>query len=137
LSERRAEVYAALFAIGPATANECFQHLAKNLPFDGNVHARFVELRAMGLAEELGTKTCRTSGRKAILWDVTDRVVPLPYKRPEDTPSKSLLEEVNQIAMEALIVLQKASEDYADLILRAESVRLRGELADWRKRAKV
>ena len=86
LSRRRFEVYETLFHYGPMTANETFVQIARQRPgmrFDSNTHARFTELRDMGVAAELGARPCSITGMNAILWDVTDR---LPVALERKTP---------------------------------------------------
>ena len=97
LGTRQREVYAALYEIGPAIANDCFRHITEqtgNL-FE-NCHSRFTELREHGLAVEIGKEVDPVTGRKAALWDVTDRVHPLEVvkRTPKAQQVKALVKEV-------------------------------------------
>jgi hypothetical protein len=76
LSQRRWEVYDALFKHGPKTGGELFNICGGVVK--GSVCARLTELRDLGVAYEQGTKTCDLTGQTAILWDVTDK---LPKKK--------------------------------------------------------
>jgi hypothetical protein len=83
LPERRREVYELLYLHGPGTSAEIIQHqlVGREIRALTQSRARFTELRDMGLIRELGEVTCRVTGHEAILWDVTERVNPLPLDR--------------------------------------------------------
>ncbi len=72
LSWMRWAVYDFLYQHGPATGREVDAGLAKPGETRTSYHKRLSELRACGVAEEVGEKTCRVSGERAIAWDVTD-----------------------------------------------------------------
>lgn len=139
LSEQRARTYTALYRRGPGTSAEIIMTMLAGVKVRTLTQnrARFTELRDMGLARELGTVTCQVTGRRAILWDVTGRVEPLPLARRTKPTRSQLLEEVAQIAGEALVLLQEASEVHADLLLRVEVWRLRDALRDWKIKAEM
>lgn len=71
---RREQVYAALRAVGEATANEVFEYLKEQrhlaLRYDSNTRARFTELRDMGVIRETGQRVCRVTRQTCITWAV-------------------------------------------------------------------
>jgi hypothetical protein len=71
---RREQAYAALRAIGIATANEVFEYLKEQrhlgLRYDSNTRARFTELRDMGVIREVGSRPCRITQQTCITWEV-------------------------------------------------------------------
>lgn len=87
ISKKRKEIYDILFRHGPLTANETFKILKKekygNLSFDSNTHARFTELRDMGLTYEVRTRPCSVTNRSVIEWDVTKRSKPIKFDKPK------------------------------------------------------
>jgi len=101
IGKRQRQVYKALYIYGPMTANETYEVLSrqrgKSLRFDSNTHARFTELREMGIAQELGTRTCKITGRNCILWDVTAH-----YPRKRSKRNSLSLKQKLAIAKEAL-----------------------------------
>jgi len=141
LAAGRWHVFDLVWHRGPGTSAEILEEDIRTHPQRAltQSRARFTELRDMGLIAELGIVTCRVTGNRAILYDVTGRAepLPLPRKRKRDSTKRQLLEEAHRIATEALLVLGKASADYSDLILRAEHSRLLGELRAWRNQADV
>lgn len=90
LSKRRFQLYKVLFVNGPMTANECMHVLNRGQPaalWDMNVHARFTELRQLGVAKEVGTTRCSLTGKEVICWDVTSKV-PTSKALPKDPTKK-------------------------------------------------
>jgi len=85
LTRRRMEVYKLLYEYGPLTSGELFSIMTGlNLGQNAikNADRRLPELRDMGVAAEVGEKVCELSGKKVILWDVTDGLPnPLPKKK--------------------------------------------------------
>ena len=83
LPQRRREVYELLYRYGPGTSAEIIRHQLEGRQVVAltQSRARFTELRDMGVVRELGEVVCRVTGFTAILWDVTDRVKPLPLNR--------------------------------------------------------
>ena len=73
-----------MYDIGPATAGEVHAALKKaygtNAPTN-SAHARLGELRARGVARELGTRICSVTGQTVILWDVTRNLPSEPPKK--------------------------------------------------------
>lgn len=76
LSERRFQVYEALFNHGPCTANELRKYLSTSMPnnINLNIVTRLGELRDMGVAYEVRERPCRMTGMTVIEWDVTERL---------------------------------------------------------------
>jgi len=96
LSEKRWEVYKILYAAGPMTSNEIFQHalLHGNPNYRHNTNARMTELRDCGVAMEIGTTVCKVTGRTVILWDVTDQLPRKPDREIVGRTRKQLEEEI-------------------------------------------
>jgi DNA-binding transcriptional ArsR family regulator len=84
LSERRLQVYEALFNHGPLTRNELSTALeSQGIRINPNlVSSRLIELREMGVVEEAGHRECPLTGMTVILWDVTEHL-PSDFKRPK------------------------------------------------------
>lgn len=74
LSARRWEVYDALFKHGPLTRSEIDAVSEIRGAYKSHISARLVELREMGVVEELGEKVCSVTKMNVILWDVTDKL---------------------------------------------------------------
>ncbi len=87
LSQRRAEVYSAVYNNGPATGSEICEVLTGQSSAYG-IGPRFTELRDMGLLREMGERKCKVTGQTVIVWDVTDRVDPLPLPKKTGKLSK-------------------------------------------------
>lgn len=69
-----------LIAIGPATSGE----VLASLPDVTNINmwrARFSELQARGLIQEVGERKCRISGRPSVVWAATARTKPLNVRK--------------------------------------------------------
>ncbi len=106
LSKMRFEVYSTLYRIGPATAGEMAADLVKNgspsgggRAGPGNVSARLVELRDLGVAKEIGERTCKITDRNVIEWDVTDQLPAGQIEnrgvpRPKPEVMKTALDEI-------------------------------------------
>ena len=75
LSRRRMQVYEAIYNSAPCTSAEAMTNILK---MNGDVlsqsRARFTELREQGVIYERGIRECKLTGRKAIEWDLTDRL---------------------------------------------------------------
>ncbi len=84
LSQRRWEVYEALFNHGPCTANELRKHLAfkDGINVNLNVVTRLGELRNFGVVFEVRERQCSITGIVVIEWDVTDRL-PIRFDKPK------------------------------------------------------
>lgn len=75
-------VWFALRALGSGTANEAFEYLkAERFRYDDadavgaarrlrNISARLTELRDLGLVREAGTRRCRITGKRCIVWSI-------------------------------------------------------------------
>jgi hypothetical protein len=84
LSQRRFQVYEILYENGPMTGSEAalrFKSLyGLRTPNQANIVTRLGELRDMGIAEEVRTRTCSVTGMNVIEWDVTSNL-PVSMKR--------------------------------------------------------
>lgn len=79
LSKRREETYKALYEYGPCTANEPFRAWkVRTFITQQNIHPRLGELRDLGVVIEIEERSCKVTGRKAIVWKTTDK---LPTKQ--------------------------------------------------------
>lgn len=80
LPKRQADALAALIEHGPATSAEI---IVRYLPNGLNVNlwrARFTELAARGLIEEVDSRRCKVTGRTALVWQYSGRTQPLAAK---------------------------------------------------------
>lgn len=93
LTKERWLVYQHLFHKGPKTAHEIDSDM--NSP---DAHKRLSELRDQGAISEVFQGSCPITGRRAIFWDVTDKV-PEPYVRPL-SKAQRLEREVKQLRQE-------------------------------------
>ena len=83
LSQRRMEVYSALFKYGPCTANELFRDWKVSTTItQQNIHPRLGELRDLGVVTEVKQRKCGVTGRMAIVWEITNRL-PRKLKKKE------------------------------------------------------
>jgi len=84
LSKRRFETYSVLFKNGPLSATGIATLIPnfKSPSVGFNVHARLCELRDIGVVKECGTVECPHTGRRVILWDVTNKL-PLKSDKPK------------------------------------------------------
>lgn len=78
LPEARRTVYRDLHAMGNATSGEL---AAQNVMRHAAVSARLTELRNLGVVCEAGTRECKITGRRAIVWHITGN-------KPKPTPRK-------------------------------------------------
>ena len=92
LSKRRLEVYEAIFKSAPCTSAEAMQGRLNSTNVLSQSRARFTELRELDVIYEKGDKVCGVTGRKAIVWDLTDR---LPVK--ENKPITAKQQRVNNV----------------------------------------
>ena len=74
----RKEVYKCIYNHGYITGSQTKKILNKSNQLSESVRNRITELKDMGLVEELGTVLCEYTNRQVLLFDVTDRKVPLP-----------------------------------------------------------
>ena len=96
LSERRWMVYDCLYNNGPMTGGEIFEALRFGRA-NANITSRLSELRRMGVAVEIGTKECASTGMTVTLWDVTSKLPEkleptLTKKQKKDKALKGLRE---------------------------------------------
>ena len=78
LARKNAVVYEYLYVNGATTQKECEVSMDDKTY---TIRPRFAQLKQMGLIHEVGKKVCPNTGKKNILWDVTDRVYPLAKRR--------------------------------------------------------
>lgn len=111
LSEARWKVYNALYEFGPCTGGELFLKM-NGQHIKGSVCARLTELRDMGVAAEIGVKTCRMTGETAIAWDVTS-AIPKPLPRNVRLSSKEKIARLeSQVRRQTL-----KSEIYREMLI--------------------
>lgn len=74
LSKLRWTVYDYIYNKGPSTQREVVLALSQEKESNGTFSSRFSELKRLGLLSEVGTTECKFTGRKVLLWDVTDKL---------------------------------------------------------------
>lgn len=98
LSERRLEVYSALFEYGPCSANELFRKMRGSVRVSqANIQPRLNELVAMGCAVELQTRPCRVTGNRVIEYDVTSKMPKKLEKKAFDLKTALMIGPMNQM----------------------------------------
>lgn len=105
LKGNQALVLDQLIHCGPCTSGELLDRMKVD-----NVNAwraRFTELQARGLIVESGSRACKITGRRAILWVATDRRKPLDVKKGHRANG----EEWKALALEALKCLGGVAHD--------------------------
>lgn len=107
LSQRRWEVYDALYKWGPCTANELYAHMTlKTRSTDQsntNVRARLNELRECAAASEVGTRACKITGCNVIVWGISGKLpVALPKRESKDAIIKRLEEENKALRLQLI-----------------------------------
>ena len=75
-------VYKHLFKYGPTTQKKTERFLGDRTY---TIRPRFAQLERMGLITLAGQTVCQETGKKNLLWDVTDRVKPI------ELPNRPLL----------------------------------------------
>src|SRR6478609_5551143 len=73
LGSMKLKVYDFVFNKGPVTAKQIYTAIQKQNQATGGITTILSEMRRDGLIEEAGTTVCNISGRRVILWDVTDK----------------------------------------------------------------
>jgi len=81
LAEKNRVVYEYLWKNGATTQKKTERNFNDRTY---TLRPRFAQLEKMGLIKVVGEINCEETGRKNLLWDVTDRVYPLPIKRKKD-----------------------------------------------------
>jgi len=104
LAEMNKLVYHHLWLNGPTTQKKT-ERFYNDRTY--TLRPRFAQLEKMGLIKPIGTEKCAETGRSNILWDVTERVYPLP-----------LFEKSNK--KEALIQRVSRFYDKVDVFYKAE-----------------
>jgi len=75
LSQRRFEVYEALYENGPSTTGEIWKKFFKRRGISQNsVNPRLSELVKCGVVEEAGKKECSVTGFTCTVWQVNDKL---------------------------------------------------------------
>lgn len=89
LSRVRWAVYDFLYKKGPLTGAQIHAALSKGKSDSGGTYtSRLSELRKINVVYEVRKTTCPLTGRRAILWDVTDRM-PIKFSKPIREKCKS------------------------------------------------
>jgi len=78
LSKLRWKVYDYVYNNGPCTAKDVTSALLEGDQSSGVYNTRLSELSRMGTIKEIGITKCQRTGRKVILWDVTDKLPTKP-----------------------------------------------------------
>jgi len=74
INEKQRLVYNWLYRNGPATAGEVTLALKKPHEVHPSYHRRLDELSERGVADRIGERECKVTGRNVTLWDVTDNL---------------------------------------------------------------
>lgn len=107
LSKMRFEVYKALFALGPCTAQE----LVGQMGYD-HAEKRLSELRDRGVVVEIGQGVCKETRHLAILWDVTANMPVEPGRKKTSSQLKiERLEAENTTLRERLALMEIVTDD--------------------------
>ncbi len=102
ITGRRLQVFEVLAKLGPMTAGELKEKMTEIIDTRAidvaSAHKRLTELRDSGLAQELGSRKCKVTGKMVIEWDVTGSSTPLarPIKNFTYQKNKDDLEKVRQ-----------------------------------------
>jgi hypothetical protein len=94
LSEKNSVVYKHLFTNGQTTQKKT-ERFFNDRTY--TLRPRFAQLEKMGLIEPVGEEKCDETGKKNIVWDVTDRVYPLEVKPSENTKKRRIESAVNAL----------------------------------------
>lgn len=96
LKNLQLQVYEALYTFGPCTANELYrQAFSNNNTNSANLGARLFELREFQVAYEQCKRVCSITKKRAIVWDLTDK---LPVKPPKKkTKEQKKVEILNEL----------------------------------------
>jgi hypothetical protein len=81
LTKLKWDIYKALYHDGPLTQNELISRNFHNTP-TRSLTPRFAELNRLGVIRVVGRRMCSTSGRDALVWDVTSNL-PVPEVKRE------------------------------------------------------
>lgn len=81
LSKMRLRVYEAILNNAPCTSGEALSSMLKSDNVLSQSRARFTELRDRGVIKEIGQRSCNITGRRAIIWDLTDELPTEPEAR--------------------------------------------------------
>ena len=89
LSERRWQVYRALYKHGPATASEIYFKAKMKKQLQASIPSRLAELRHMECVDEVGKRPCKHTGKTCIVWDVNGKL-PTPLVRPSNKKDREI-----------------------------------------------
>jgi hypothetical protein len=106
LAEKNSVVYKHLFHNG-ATTQKKTERFFNDRTY--TLRPRFAQLEKMGLIECVGEETCDETGKKNMLWDVTNRVHPLETQQTSDTKKNRV-----QNALDALRQLYRTKHNATD-----------------------
>ena len=71
LGEMQQAVFDCLYRYGPMTGSEIDEKLTGSR---GHYHKRLSELKKMDVVEEVGKRTCKVTGRVALVWGCSGRI---------------------------------------------------------------
>lgn len=132
LSKMNFEVYSTVFHHGPMTSGEAFYEMNRGRPMKAltQTRARFTDLRNAGALKELGTRSCKITGRTAIVWDVTARIPDMAAIRGLQPKKKMIETEKYQAMVNELSFLRIENTTLRRQLVstRAENIRLRGRI---------
>jgi len=96
LGAARERVYSSLFELGSATAGEITAHLGPGATRN-NVASRLNELSKLGIVREVEPRSCRVSGRRALVREIVPGA--MPVKR-EAEPRALRIDDARHLARE-------------------------------------
>jgi hypothetical protein len=94
LAEKNSVVYRHLFHNG-ATTQKKTERFFNDRTY--TLRPRFAQLEKMGLIECVGEELCEETGKKNMLWDVTNRVHPLETQPASDTKKNRVINALNAL----------------------------------------
>lgn len=97
LPERQAEIYDIVWHHGPGTSAEIAQRAGREWT-QSDTRSRWSELVKKGVLQEVGERSCQVTGYEKIVYEVTDRVMPLDIDRQEASMEEALRRAVDRFA---------------------------------------
>jgi DNA-binding Lrp family transcriptional regulator len=94
LAEMNRIVYKHLWHHGPTTQKKTERYYNDRTY---TLRPRFAQLEKMGLIKSIGSEPCEETGRKNLLWDVTDRVFPINSESEAKSRREELLHKISEV----------------------------------------
>lgn len=99
LGDRRTQVYSVLYNNGPLSSRDVWEAIRPHYPRvpQHSINPRMIELSELKVVRDVGVKICSYTGRRVMLWDVTDHTPTGPYRRQKSV-SLDVLKEREECA---------------------------------------